>query len=351
MSEDALGADERGVRTFDGVEALAPGTRLVHIGAAKTGTTSVQASFAAVRDELPALGTIYPGSDSKHKRETDQLLHGGGPALDRLRTELAASPEHRAVLSAERLASQPARAVAQVRDLVGERSHVVLTLRSVADFLASMWQQEIKNGEVRDLDTWTRARLGEIDSYNVLRRDDGQDVAARWARVFGAENVTVVVLERSSPSRLFEVFEALCALPPGLLHVAELNRGLNLREAELVRALNLLVAAGEADRDTVRSLVHLGAVAGIVQDWSPSTDEPKPALPAWAAPEAAAVGERLAEAVRASGVRVVGDLGELSRVGRTGDGAPVVSVPVGVVGAALHGMVRRTATVVAKRTR
>jgi hypothetical protein len=349
VSEDAPRADDRAVRTFDGIEALAPGTRLVHIGAPKTGTTSVQGSFAAVRGRLPELGVLYPGSDTKHKRETDQLFRGGGAALDRLRTELDAHPDHRVVLSAEKLSTQLLPQVHAVRELVGEDAHVVLTLRSVGDFLTSLWQQRIKNGEVRDLDDWLRLRLQRIDDYNFLRRDDGLDVAGRWAQVFGPDRMTVVVLERSSPGRLFEVFEALCALPEGTLDVAELNRGLTWREAQLVRALNLLVAQGGADEDAVRAFVHLGAVSGMALDWSPEHDEAKPRLPVWAAAAVEAEGSRLADAVAASGVRVVGDLAELSRV-RVGENAAVTTVPSGAVAAALHGMVRRTATMVARRS-
>ncbi|MBT0994595.1 hypothetical protein KIN34_09880 [Cellulomonas sp. DKR-3] len=336
------------MRTSPGVDALAPGTRLVHIGAPKTGTTSVQGSFAAVRARLPELGVLYPGTETKHKRETDQLFDGGGAALDRLRAELADHPDHRVVVSAEKLSTQLLPQVQAVHELVGEQAHVVLTLRSIGDFLTSLWQQRIKNGEVRDLDEWLQDRLRRIDEYNFLRRDDGLDVASRWAQVFGADRVTVVVLERSSPGRLFEVFEALCALPEGTLDVAELNRGLTWREAQVVRALNVLAARGEADADAVRSFVHLGAVSGLTLDWVPDRDEPKPRLPAWAASAVEAEGERLADAVTASGVRVVGDLAELSRV-RVGENAAVTSVPAGAVAAAAHGMLRRTATMVQRR--
>lgn len=349
MSEDAAGVGDPGVRTFDDVEALAPGTRLVHIGAPKTGTTSVQGSFAAVRSRLPALGVLYPGADTKHKRETDQLLRGGGAALDRLRAELDAHPEHRVVLSAEKLSTQLLPQVHAVRELVGEDAHVVLTLRSVGDFLTSLWQQRIKNGEVRNLDEWLRLRLQRIDDYNFLRRDDGLDVAGRWSQVFGPDRMTVVVLERSSPSRLFEVFEALCALPEGTLDVAELNRGLTWREAQLVRTLNVLVSEGGADEESVRAFVHLGAVSGMALDWVPERAEAKPMLPAWAAAAVEAEGSRLADAVRASGVRVVGDLAELSRV-RVGENSDVTTVPSGAVAAAMHGMVRRTAVMVARRS-
>lgn len=344
------GTARAAVRTFAGVEALAPGTRLVHIGAPKTGTTSVQGSFAAVRERLPELGVLYPGTDTKHKRETDQLLDGGGAALERLRGELQAHPDHRVVLSAEKLSTQLQPQVRAVRELVGDEAHIVLTLRSMGDFLTSLWQQRIKNGEVSDLDEWLRRRLERIDDYSFLRRDDGLDVASRWAQEFGRDRVTVIVLERSSPGRLFEVFEALCALPEGTLRVAELNRGLTWREAQLIRSLNVLAARGEADDEAVRSFVHLGAVSGTTLDWVPGPGEAKPMLPRWAASAVAAEGERLADAVVASGVRVVGDLAEISRT-RVGVNAPVSSVPVAAVGAALHGMVRRTATVVAKRSR
>lgn len=334
------------------VEAVPAGTRIVHIGAAKTGTTSVQAAFAAAREQLAGLGVLYPGTGANHKAEMDRLLaNRPGGALERLRTELAQHPEHRVLLSAERLAHQLAPGPQRVRELVGERAHVVLTLRSVADFLASMWQQEVKSGEVRDLDTWTRERLEAIDSYNLLRRDDGTGVARRWVREFGPEHVTVVVLERSSPGRLFEVFEGLCGLPAGTLRVSELNRGLTWTEAELVRAVNVRIAAsGAAERADLRRLVHLGIVSGIVRDWSPEQGEARPVLPAWARAQVVEVAARLGDDVRASGARVVGDLAELERFPTRDMPGPVGAVPTGLLDAALHGLVRRTAAMTRRRS-
>jgi hypothetical protein len=333
------------------VPTLVAGTRIVHIGAAKTGTTSVQASFAAVRDTLPELGVLYPGTGSKHKVEMDQVLgRREGAALLRLRQALDDHPDHRVVLSAERLAQQLTPEVQRVHEVVGEPMHVVLTLRSVADFLASMWQQEVKSGETRDIDAWTRARLDAADRYNVLRRDDGVDVVHRWAREVGPENMTVIVLERSSPERLFAVFEALCGLSGGTLQVAELNRGLTWPEAELVRAVNIRVAAaGEAARADLRALVHMGVVSGLVRDWGADRGEAKPVLPRWSAQQVADLGARLADDVRASGVRVVGDLAELARTPQRDAPPPATAIAVGAFDAALHGLVRRTATMVRRR--
>ncbi|GEA79826.1 hypothetical protein [Cellulomonas uda] len=58
------------------LEPLPEGTRLVHIGAHKTGTSSVQGAFHDQRAELQAAGVQYPGADVNHALAFRALFGG-----------------------------------------------------------------------------------------------------------------------------------------------------------------------------------------------------------------------------------------------------------------------------------
>ncbi|GEL95183.1 hypothetical protein [Cellulomonas composti] len=327
---------------------LEPGTRLVHIGAPKTGTTSIQEAFADLRRALPDLGVVYPGNArvSKHKDEFDQLFRHGGAAIDRLRAVLAREDERRVVLSTEQLASESPERVAEVRDLVGPRSHVVLTLRNVTEYFASYWQQEIKRGVTDGIGDWTQQRLEQIDDFSIFRRHKGDELITRWVSAFGADAVTVVVLERSAPERLFDVFESMCGLPSGTLVVREQNRGLTWPELELVRSLNERLRDGDVDdAREARRFVLSGIAPGLATGWTPPPGVARPRVPLEHQDAVQEVAHRLADAVRASGVRVVGDLAELSRPAAGVAPPTAPGVPEALLRAALDGLVNRVSAV------
>ena len=120
------------------VEPLAPGTRLIHIGPQKTGTTSIQIALFEVRDELPQHGAYYPKGAHRRRRAAYSLglpdNRTGWPMepWERLVKEVAAQGEARVVISNEDFsrADDPAVIERIVRELGdGHPVHVVAVAR------------------------------------------------------------------------------------------------------------------------------------------------------------------------------------------------------------------------------
>ncbi|ASR55051.1 hypothetical protein [Cellulomonas sp. PSBB021] len=339
------------------LEPLPEGTRLVHIGAHKTGTSSVQGAFHDQRAELQAAGVQYPGTDVNHALAFRALFGwasvetqtAGQHRLGDLRAALAADTTSRVLLSSEELTWSDLDEVRRVRELVGPRSHVVLTLRDMGGFLPSMWQQAVRNGEPTPFDDWLAARLRRPERVRTFHRADDTWLTHRWARVFGAEHVTVVVLQRSAPERLFSVFEQLLAIPAGTLAVSERNRGMTLPESELVRQLNVRTRRLRVPAARRRALVYRGAVTPMLHGWEPPPGTVRPTIPAPLVAGVAALGRQVADEVRASGVRVVGSLDELARVPADPPASnTTTSVPLDVATIALAGLLERAEELVAE---
>jgi len=130
---------------------LAAGTRLLHIGPHKTGTTALQGAFHLARARLAAHGVFYAGADRSPVRAT--LAVTGRPAMlgeaspdialwDNLVRTVRESGDQRVVISSE-FFDDADDAVARrvVADLGGPRVHVVATLRPLARVMPSQWQQ------------------------------------------------------------------------------------------------------------------------------------------------------------------------------------------------------------------
>src|SRR5436190_417518 len=135
---------------------LEPGSRLLHIGPHKTGTTAIQGALHPARERLAAEGVVYPGRGRQPLwpilAVTGQpaLLGGPRPEIsywDNLVREIRAAGDQRVVLSSEFFAeADDATARRVIADLGGARVHVVVTLRSLTRILPSQWQQYLQNG-------------------------------------------------------------------------------------------------------------------------------------------------------------------------------------------------------------
>jgi hypothetical protein len=150
------------------------GSRLLHIGPHKTGTSAIQGALYLARERLAAEGISYPGRGRAVLwpilAVTGQppLLGEPRPKIsywENLVAQIAAAGDQRVVLSSEFFAqADDATARRVVTDLGGERVHVVVTLRSLTRILPSQWQQYIQNGfHFRYLD-WLEGILSDPPS-------------------------------------------------------------------------------------------------------------------------------------------------------------------------------------------
>jgi hypothetical protein len=335
------------------MEALPPRARLLHVGLMKTGTTALQAAASKRRSELLRHGVRYPGWQYNHRKEALALFERSSRARrsepddwDRLMTEITADTRHRIFLSNEMIAHGDEAVVQRFRDELGPFTHVVFTVRSFASVLPSLWQQYVKSGHRRDFEEFLSRRLKSdlSDQPADMARHDQGVLVSRWAGVFGPENVTVIVVDKSEPRRVSTSFEALLDLPLGMLHQPELNgewlnRSLSVHEVSLLLRVNRLLEPYGLDPDDVERLLFKGATARMLDEGPMPDRDAQLVLPPWAVEPAVARSRQYAEAIAATGVRVIGDLEELSRPPRTDPGQWDVSttIPVEVAAQALVG--------------
>ena len=339
---------------------LPEGAVLLHVGLHKTGTTAMQTLLAANRPLLLEHGVVYPGDREEHhglaRAFTQRSFGRPGsirqPPPPEVWSEFVAGlaqETRRVVISSEYLSVLADDAVARiVHDLGPERLHVLIGIRSLAASAASTWQQSLKDGRTLTIDAWAKRAIprGGAPVKNPWTWDHAQlgVLAHQWANVAGADRVTMVVVEGPDRTRLPGTFEQLLDLPAGLLSSKTpptVNRGMTAAEAEFVRRVNV-ASKDDIDYGAHRRYIRFGAILSMVERRTPAPDEPRPVLPEWAAEELRAAAPGVAEQIRASGVRVVGDLDALGATpAAAGQGAaPVDTVPSDAAVQALVGAVR-----------
>jgi hypothetical protein len=306
--------------------ALPRGTRLLHIGPHKTGSSALQSALHLARENLATRGVIYPGRG----RQTlfPILAVTGQPGLlgepspkighwDGLVKIVEDAGDQTVIVSSE-FFSQATEAVVRrvVTDMGGPRVHVVATLRPLVKILPSQWQQYVQNGFRLSYHEWLTGILSQPPStptpgFWLRHRHD--ELLSRWANVAGPENVTVVVVDESDRRMLLRTFEALLGLPDGILvpeDEAE-NRSLTAAEVEIVRLLNHeFKRRGWPDANYAKYMRY-GAVRQMKTAHQPGPGEPRITTPDWATDRAAELGAEMAKNIAGLGVRVIGDLSTL----------------------------------------
>jgi len=348
--------------------------RLFHIGLPKTGTTHLQNAAAMLRDDLLAHGVHYPGRTFNHRREVSSFMGrgwgwGDKPTRehwDRLMAEVDADTENRIWLGHEFASESSKEKVHAFREALGDRIHVVVTLRHYGSILASSWQQYMKMGDTVGFARWLEAVLADPPNRKVTKtfhtRNDQGLVVSRWADVVGPENVTAIVIDKATPNLLTDAFEDLLGLPRGLLTTAEQdgyssNRGMSVEEAELLRAVNAELRRRELPWRDYEHWMRRGVAGHVMASRKPGELDTAFELPGWAAEKATVRANTYVDRIEASGVRVVGDLGALRAPARsaedpvlTADRVPLDAAAEAVVGAIEAGLLKEEGLVAAKAT-
>jgi hypothetical protein len=237
----------------------------------------------------------------------------------RLRGEILGSKASRVVLSSEFFADASPEAI---RRVVGEldpaKVQIVVTLRPLARIIPSQWQQFVQNQLTQPFDDWLDGLLnrprGEVTPL-FWRRHRHDELVARWAEVVGRERVTVVALDDSDRDMVLRVFEQLTGLTAGTL-VAEAdvaNRSMTAPEIEVIRAFNAAFKASKLPAPLYGRIMRFGAAAEM-RTRTPEPDEARIELPAWSHEPITNLAREMTAAIRASGVRVIGDLDDLTVV-------------------------------------
>lgn len=303
---------------------LPVGTRLLHIGPHKTGTSSLQSAFHLARRQLHAYGVHYAGRNRQplNAAQAAAALPGTLPRPRVARSwralvrEVRGSRAARVVISSEWFSDAGDAATRIIaEELDPSRLHVVLTLRPLANIIPSQWQQYVQAGSTVAFEPWLEAVLRRPGTVtpSFWHRHRHDEIAARWAAVVGPERVTVVVAIGHDRGAIPRAFERLVGLPPGLLVPDDdrANRSLTWAEIELIRATNAGLDGAGLDARLKQALVLFGAAARL-KARLPARHEPRIRTPDWAYQPILDAARSIVDGLRRSGVRVVGDLEELA---------------------------------------
>jgi len=338
------------------IAALPERTRLFHIGIPKSGTTALQMAASAGRDDLLRQEVLYPGIGISQRSAVLSFMgrrwgwdDDGVPPThhwDRVMAEIEADQTRR-VLFGHEFASEAKKARAeQFVQAIGERCHILITLRSIGAILPSAWQQYVKAGLTLSFDDWLMAVVGDPPDRSVTKRfhvrNNQGAVVRRWARAAGADRVTVIVADAKRPRLLLDSVEQLLDLAPGTLADRNVtgysaNRGMTMPEAELFRALNERIDGHDVSWDDFERIMREGAQRRVLEQQAAEGEPLR--LPPWAAQRAQDLGKLHAEQIAGSGVQVIGELGQLAEPvrTRTTDDDPVETVPLDLAAEALAG--------------
>jgi hypothetical protein len=302
------------------------GSRLVHIGPHKTGTTSLQAALWGARESMIAQGVRHAGRTRNPASAVRAVT--GQPAATSEHTppsishwrdlvhEVGSAREPRVVISSEFFAWAKPDVIRRVVDDLGPgQVHVVVTLRPLAKILPSQWQQNVQAGIVAPYDRWLEGVFKRppgrpTRGFWMLQRHD--ELIARWAEVVGPDHLTAVVVDDRDHSMLLRVFERFLGLSEGTLQADRdlSNRSLTMGEVEAVRAFNIAFKNEGLTKALHAKMMRFGAAMHMKQR-PPGPDEAKIVTPRWAVERARETGREMVANITASGVRIVGDLENL----------------------------------------
>lgn len=238
---------------------------ILHIGTEKTGSSSIQSSMEAIRDDLPAHGAAYPaapgarnhtrlalyasmveGGDASLARFEDRVS-GRAAAIERwlprrLEREIAALPAevHTLVFSNEhchsRLHTEDAvRAIKALLDPHVSSYEILVYLRRQDEMAVSRYTTQLRGGsQSESVFALRRARLADYYDYAAL--------LDRWSAVFGRAALRPRIFARGElrDGDVVQDFLAACGLagvtvPP---QKTEQNPALSAEAQEFLRRFN-----------------------------------------------------------------------------------------------------------------
>ena len=259
-------------------------TLTLHIGTEKTGTTTLQHWLASNRAALRAQGILYPRTPGERNHVGLALYAGAYHRLgdllaaeslqgrrqwrayrqelaERLHAEIEAADAPQVVLSNEHCSSRllsdrsVARLAALLRGL-GQRVRIVLYLRRQDAFLLSRYSTLIRGGGRLSLPLI--AFFARAD-YDYARLVD------RWARVFGADAISIRVFapEHFMGGRLETDFQQAVGIPDisGFRMSRPANPSLDAQSLEFLRRFNAHVPALQSGQSNPLR----GDVAGLLE--------------------------------------------------------------------------------------
>jgi hypothetical protein len=257
---------------------------VLHIGAGKTGTSSIQHLLKRNRARLAELGTLVPRTPGNLRHtelgmyiKRDAVLRNrlnwhtsnySSPAQfregfrRRLAEEISDSALSRVLLSDEGVYASSEEAMTRLRELVGDIARslrLVVYLRRQDDHACSRYQQSVKTGCVQRLSEWIRDDMTGLYDYATR--------LSEFDRVLAPHDLVVRRFERESfvdGSLLQDFLDAagIDVRATDLEPVPDRNQSLDADSVEFLRLLNLHRVEGQGstpglidNRGTVQTLM------------------------------------------------------------------------------------------------
>lgn len=320
------------------LHALPADSIMLHIGAHKTGTTSLQAALYEAREALAEQGVfnlVPVGAESANiaARAAQRLPASGtsGSPVDYEVWEqlVASSAKHRGsrvAISAEAFAvSEPTVIENIVRDLGRDRLHVVITLRPLAKILPSQWQQDLHGAwQSSAFDTWLKEvlkdsrpsrRVGPVDvPHRFWYRHRHDELVLRWSRLVGPERITMIVVDDQRSEALFETFEQLLGVRAGTLprNVSSRNRSMTLPEMLIMQRYGELLETSELGRRVVEQARYHRALRILRKIRPDNARDARLQIPSWSHARVGEIQEEMRLQLTSIGANVVGSLESLA---------------------------------------
>lgn len=294
----------------------------LHVGGPKSGTTFLQqvlernAATLATAGVLvvgPRIELIHAAMAVRGDARLDGLPAAARDAWGRVTEQVRAWQGTSAIVSYELLANASAeQARAALARLEGIEVHVVVTARDLGKAIASSWQEQLKFGITRPLESWSPPQESAVDSEWGWRTMQPANVAARWGADLPPTQVHVVTVpsRAAGHDELWHRFAGATGLGEVAdldLDVERVNESLGVVEAELLRRVNTGID-GRIRGGRQKSLWMRDLLAHTIL--APIGREPI-GLTSAHAEEAAAEAEAAIAAVTAAGYHVHGDLADL----------------------------------------
>ena len=319
-------------------KALPANSIMLHIGAHKTGTTSLQAAlFAASKDleEQGVINLVAEGDETANPaaRAVQRLPSSGsaGAPVDydvwtTLVGQAKADPQHLVSISAEAFAvSEPLVIKTIVNDLGIDRLQVVITLRPLGKILPSQWQQDLHGAWVNQkFEEWLRETLRDVrpmkqmgplqvpHQFWIRHRHDA--LLQRWIDAVGSDRITLVVGDDQRKSSLLDNFEDLLSLRGGTLSSVAVarNQSMTLPEMQIMQRYGELLESSELGKRIVARSRYHKALRILRKIRSENTSDARLVIPEWSFERVSELQREMVEHMQASGVAVIGTLNQLN---------------------------------------
>jgi hypothetical protein len=300
---------------------------IVHAGFHKTGTTALQSSLFAAREELAKKGIIYPQISGKaHHKAIYSLMDkswgwedrgGTRPTGDKwgdLKRKIKKS-RNVAVISSEFLCELSEEQIAKFKSELGvSDTTIYFTLRPLLKIVPSAYQQHLKIGIKSDYEKWLHSILDQPGVSTITPsfwvRHSHAKVLKKWIDAFGADRVKLIVVDESNPDFMYEKFNQALGLNESILQEqsnVDSNRSLTLNEIALLRKINRIFPKRRSWHD-YETFVRQGSFKYLTNKVKPDPRDKRLLTPNWAVDKIREISEKNVEEIKKLGIEIIGEI-------------------------------------------